>query len=437
VIILVATQLIGLLRGAYVLDTHTGATLITILLYLISFYIFSFYDLSRNRQVGNMALRSLVAVGFASGSIALLFYLLPYWKYDRRAWFMQMVLVCILMIAWRRLYAAILPDRVYKRKILILGAGRAGRFFYKWAQNARTAYEVVGFLDDDPAKFGKKMNHVTVLGTTDQLMDIGQREGVTTALIAITHEKQLNFTKKVLEAKFNGWSILDMSREYEKSTHRVPTEHIYDEWLLFAEGFYLLRGPFTQKIKRLTDFLYAVSLLILSSPLLLVTALAIRLESRGPILYRQTRVGKDGKLFELWKFRSMCQDAEENGAVWAQKVDFRVTKVGRWIRLLRIDELPQLYNVLCGQMSLIGPRPERPEFVHELEKVIPYYFVRYTVQPGITGWAQINYRYGASVEDAQKKLEYDLYYIKNMFLFLDIKIILKTIEVVLFGHGAR
>jgi exopolysaccharide biosynthesis polyprenyl glycosylphosphotransferase len=192
-----------------------------------------------------------------------------------------------------------------------------------------------------------------------------------------------------------------------------------------------------QKVKRLIDFAVSALLLLGTMPVMVLSALAIRLDSPGPVFFKQERVGKNGLVFVLWKFRSMRQNAEENGAVWAEKVDPRVTRVGKWIRLLRIDEIPQLYNVFRGEMSLIGPRPERPEFIQELEKQIPYYGIRHSVRPGITGWAQVNYRYGASVEDALRKLEYDLYYIKKMSLLLDFKIILKTIGVVLFGQGAR
>jgi exopolysaccharide biosynthesis polyprenyl glycosylphosphotransferase len=207
--------------------------------------------------------------------------------------------------------------------------------------------------------------------------------------------------------------------------------------LLFADGFFLLTKEYIQKIKRLIDFGLSSFILLITSPVIAITALAIRLDSSGPVFFRQERVGKDGNIFTLWKFRSMYENAECNGAVWAEKNDSRITRVGKWIRLLRIDEIPQLWNVFRGEMSLIGPRPERPEFVKELEKQIPYYSTRHAVRPGITGWAQVNYPYGASVEDALIKLEYDLYYIKNMSILLDIKIMLKTIGVVLLGTGAR
>lgn len=192
-----------------------------------------------------------------------------------------------------------------------------------------------------------------------------------------------------------------------------------------------------QGVKRFFDVLASIFLILPTLPLLVATALAIKLDSPGPVFFRQDRVGRGGRVFKVWKFRSMFLNAEVNGAVWAKKSDPRVTRVGGIIRVLRIDELPQLWNIFRGEMSLIGPRPERPEFVRELSANIPYYNIRHSVLPGITGWAQVNYRYGASVEDALHKLEYDLYYIKNMSILLDLKIILRTIGVVLFGEGAR
>ena len=241
----------------------------------------------------------------------------------------------------------------------------------------------------------------------------------------------------ILEAKLKGINIVEMPTVFEGLTKRVPVAHIHDEWLLFAGGFYLISKEYLQKVKRLIDFTFSSLLLTVSLPLVGVTALAIKLDSKGPIFYKQKRIGKGGSEFIAWKFRSMVENAEQRGVVWAKQNDKRVTRVGKVLRLLRIDEIPQLFNVFRGEMSLIGPRPERPEFVKELETQILYYTVRHTVRPGITGWAQVNYRYGASVEDALRKLEYDLYYIKNMSLLLDLKILLKTIGVVILGQGAR
>jgi exopolysaccharide biosynthesis polyprenyl glycosylphosphotransferase len=228
-----------------------------------------------------------------------------------------------------------------------------------------------------------------------------------------------------------------MASFHERLTASVPVEHIEDQWLLFSDGFNILSKEYVRRCKRAIDILASTLLLAIAAPVMALTALLIRLDSPGPIFYSQERVGKGGNTFHVHKFRSMVVNAEGNEALWAQEYDPRVTPIGQWIRMFRIDELPQLWNVLMGDMSLVGPRPERPEFVQDLETRIPYYNLRHTVQPGITGWAQIKYPYGATVQDALRKLEYDVYYIKNTSILLDIQILLKTIGVVLLGEGAR
>jgi exopolysaccharide biosynthesis polyprenyl glycosylphosphotransferase len=266
---------------------------------------------------------------------------------------------------------------------------------------------------------------------------VARRLCVKIAIIAITHDRSALLIQNILKARVQGLTIIEMPNVYEALTARIPVKHIHDSWLLFAQGFYLLSKDILQKLKRLIDISVSFFLLIMLLPIAILTAILIPLDSRGPIFLKQRRVGKDGKIFYLWKFRSMQEDAESSCAVWAAENDSRATRVGKWIRLFRIDEIPQLFNVIKGEMSLVGPRPERPEFVEQLEKKIPYYPLRHIVRPGLTGWAQLNYPYGASEEDAMVKLEYDLFYIKNMSIYLEIKIILKTIGVVFFRQGSR
>jgi exopolysaccharide biosynthesis polyprenyl glycosylphosphotransferase len=231
--------------------------------------------------------------------------------------------------------------------------------------------------------------------------------------------------------------VEELVTAYERVTDRVPVRFIQDRWLLLEQGFSLYSKEVVRKLKRTMDILIALLLLIPLWPLMLVAVMLIKKDSPGPAIFKQTRVGEGKKEFTLYKFRSMVQNAETNGAMWAQKDDPRITQLGHWLRTTRIDELPQLINVLKGDMSLVGPRPERPEFVHDLEQVIPYYYIRHTVKPGITGWAQIMYPYGSTQEDALNKLEYELFYIKNMSLLLDVKILCRTIGVMVFGEGAR
>jgi exopolysaccharide biosynthesis polyprenyl glycosylphosphotransferase len=241
----------------------------------------------------------------------------------------------------------------------------------------------------------------------------------------------------LLRARLSGIVVEELVTAYERVTDRVPVRFIQDRWLLLEQGFSLYSKEVVRKLKRTMDILIALLLLILLWPLMLVAVMLIKKDSPGPAIFKQTRVGEGKKEFTLYKFRSMVQNAETNGAMWAQKDDPRITQLGHWLRTTRIDELPQLINVLKGDMSLVGPRPERPEFVRDLEQEIPYYYIRHTVKPGITGWAQIMYPYGSTREDALKKLEYELYYIKNMSLLLDVKILCRTIGVMVFGEGAR
>jgi exopolysaccharide biosynthesis polyprenyl glycosylphosphotransferase len=238
-----------------------------------------------------------------------------------------------------------------------------------------------------------------------------------------------------MNLRFSGVRVYGIADFYEQMWFKVPVMHTRRGWLVFAHGFDLLHNPLGLRIKRLSDVVLALALLLATLPVMALVAILIKLESRGPAIFRQPRTGLGGREFEILKFRSMTHDAERDGPQWAQAADPRVTRIGRVIRELRIDELPQLVNVLKGEMSFIGPRPERPVFNETLEKEIPLYNLRLLVRPGITGLAQVMYPYGASVEDAREKLQYDLYYIKNYSVLLDIGIVFKTLRVVLLGKG--
>ena len=254
-------------------------------------------------------------------------------------------------------------------------------------------------------------------------------------IIATKSPLPLEISNMFLYHRLNGLQIVSLTHIYEYFWGKLPVHFLENQWLLTTEGFSITHNPIGLRVKRLMDLALSFTLLLLTWPIFLLTMIAIKLESAGPIFFKQVRTGKDGKNFSIIKFRSMTQDAEKNGAQWAIQNDHRVTRVGKWIRLTRIDELPQIFNVIKGEMSFIGPRPERPEFNETLEKQIPYYQLRHMLRPGITGWAQVMYPYGASVEDATEKLQYELYYIKNYNLSLDLLIVLKTIKIVLFGKG--
>lgn len=434
------TQVSGWARAGYifdVLETHTGATLFTLLIHLLTFYIFDLYNTKRDFRTKDSILRMALAISLAGVSLTTIFYSVPVWKFGRGILFIQLLATFCLLAGWRVLYSRISRSVPPTADILVIGAGRAGRALYDLLNSYRSPYRIIGFVDDDPQKLGREVGSPVVLGTTKDLMDVAREGQIRTAVLAIIKDRSRELIRRVLEARLSGLNIVEMPSLVEQITGRVPVEYIADDWLLFADGFNLLSKEYMQKLKRIFDFAISSLLLFAVSPIILLTALLIRLDSAGPIFFKQNRMGIGGATFVLWKFRSMRLDAEANGAVWAEKDDHRITRIGKGIRRLRIDELPQLINVFRGDMSVIGPRPERPEFVRDLARVIPYYSVRHSVRPGITGWAQINYPYGASIEDALRKLEYDLYYVKNMSILLDVQILLRTVGVVLFREGSR
>jgi sugar transferase (PEP-CTERM system associated) len=302
---------------------------------------------------------------------------------------------------------------------------------------ANKDYEIVGFLDDDEKKWGMSFGNASVIGGTGLLSNLLKESRIDKVIIAITQVIRPEVYKKLVEAKFNGTAVYEMPSFYEKIAGKIPVLHTNEMWLGYADIYGVKSNLYNAKVKKIIDKALAVIGLIFAVPIMCIVSLLVKMDTRGPVLYRQQRVGFNGAIFDLIKFRSMKIDAEMNGAVWAQQNDPRITRVGRIIRFLRIDELPQLWNVLKGELSLVGPRPERPKFVDQLTREIPYYSLRHSVKPGITGWAQISYPYGASKEDALEKLQFDLYYIKNVTFLLDLYIILRTIRTVLFGKGAR
>jgi sugar transferase (PEP-CTERM system associated) len=288
-----------------------------------------------------------------------------------------------------------------------------------------TAAEIPEDLEDSP-----------ILGVAGDLRSVVKNHKISRIIIAMEDRRNKLPTRELVSLRVQGMRVDDASSLLSSLTGRIPLKSVSPSWFIFSEGFY--RSRLTEVLKRILDLVVSIVGLILASPLMALTALAIRLDSKGPIFYSQTRVGRMGKEFDVLKFRSMRQDAEQDGvAQWAAKDDPRTTRLGKFLRKFRLDELPQLINVIRGEMSFVGPRPERPEFVERLREAIPYYDQRHTVRPGITGWAQVEYVYGASTEDAFRKLEYDLFYLKNMSIAFDLAIILKTIRIVMTGFGGR
>lgn len=338
-------------------------------------------------------------------------------------------------IATCRIICSATTDARFARRVLVLGVGERARQIENLRRSAdRTGITLVGFVDIgiDP----QVVHESRIIRPNCSLRDLVDRFAADELVVAIDDRRKGLPVEQVLDCKMHGVRILEEGAFLERQLGKIRLDALHPSHFIYADGF--TQAILKRTEKRMLDILLAALLFIVALPVMVVTAVAILLESGGPVFYRQQRVGLRGKTFEVFKFRSMRVDAEQDGRpVWASKEDDRVTRVGRFIRKARIDELPQLINVLKGDMSFVGPRPERPEFVAELAQAIPYYDLRHHVKPGITGWAQVSYPYGSSIKDSREKLQYDLYYLKNYSLFLDINILLQTVQVILWGKGAR
>jgi sugar transferase (PEP-CTERM system associated) len=339
---------------------------------------------------------------------------------------------------FRVLAMRFLDEDAFKRRVLVFGAGaRAGALTRLRRRADQRGFLLQGFVpapNEEPRVPAERI----VQCDPAQLLEYAQANRIEEIVVAMDDRRRQFPLRELLTCRLAGIDVIDIVSFLERETGRVQLDLVNPSWMIFGEGF--RRDPVRQATKRIFDLVVSLGLLIVAWPLMLLTALAIVLEDgpRAPILYRQRRVGLDGQAFDVLKFRSMSVDAEADGtARWASPTDRRVTRVGRVIRKLRLDELPQILNVLKGDMSFVGPRPERPEFVEELSASIPFYDERHCTKPGITGWAQLCYPYGASERDALEKLQYDLYYVKNHTLLFDLLILVQTVEVVLFGKGAR
>ncbi len=337
----------------------------------------------------------------------------------------------------RRAYLSHASSALAKRtRILIFGAGPAAQVVGNTLRSADPNADIVGYVagpnERDPAVPAHE-----ILEMEDTLPRMAQRLGVDEIVVALTERRSGSMPlRQLLDCKVSGTKVYDLNTHFEKTLGQIRIDFLSASWLIFGDGFN--QGAWRTAVKRVFDIVSSTLLFLVAAPIMLVTAVLIKLESPGGIYYRQERVGQNGSTFEVIKFRSMRNDAEKDGRpVWAQANDARVTRVGAIIRKLRIDELPQIFNVLKGEMSLVGPRPERPFFVEQLTQEIPFYALRHSVKPGVTGWAQVSYPYGATVEDSQEKLQYDLYYVKNHTLFLDLVVLMETVGVVLTGKGAR
>jgi len=369
--------------------------------------------------------------------ISLLFYTFPNLYFGRGiiAFSLAFSFVGILII--RAMFYSVISKDMLNNQILVLGTGRCALNLQELEQKRSGFFKINKFIQMNASEVLIKDVNILPL-SEDNIRKVVRENHIDEIVIALNEKRNIKMPMDaLLDCRLAGIQIIDALTFLEKETARILVDQVTPTWFVFSAGF---KNTFAlKKGKRLLDFIASSILLTVASPFFILVPIALWIESRGKAdtFYSQQRVGLDNRVFRIYKFRSMFADAEKDGAQWAKKNDARITRVGKWIRKARIDELPQLWNVFKGDMSMVGPRPERPEFIKDLENELPFYNVRHTVKPGLTGWAQLRYQYGTSVSDAKAKLEYDLYYVKNISLFLDLVIMLETVEVVLMGKGAH
>ena len=394
------------------------------------------YDLEW--QGGIRALLNRLGLSFGLGLVAMsvVFYLFPALLVGRGAFLLSFGLALLGIMASRMLFLRWTCLGALKTRALVVGTGsRAAHVETLLAKRGpATNIQVMGYLPMGGSHHF--VDHDRILDTGETLPELATRLQIGEIILAVRERRGGMPVDELLECKLRGINVLELSTFFERENGHLQLDSMNASWMILAEGFN--QGMLRDTVKRLFDLLISSAMLVMTLPVMALTALLIKLESPGPVLYRQERVGQGGHPFTILKFRSMRSDAEHDGKPrWASQNDSRVTLVGKFIRRTRIDELPQIFNVFFGDMSFVGPRPERPYFVQDLTQQIPYYGIRHSVKPGITGWAQVRYPYGATVEDALHKLQYDLYYVKNHSLFLDLTILFQTVQVVLWGKGVR
>ena len=412
-------QVLTLAAGLFVINSASGL-----------------YQRAQDWSVGESSLRAGFAVVLGVVLAHQIFNLLPVGFGNVEAIRTSAMLVIAALILRRVVMGYWATKSRAGSRVLVFGAGPAALMVGSTLRAADPLATIVGYFP------GPNEKQATVpagecLGTEQSLTQTARRLNVDEIIVALTERRSGSMPlRELLDCKLAGVRVFDITTYFERMLGQIRVDFVNAGWLIFGDGFN--QGFYRTAIKRVFDILCSLVLIVLAAPIMLITAVAIKLESQGPVFYRQERVGAANKVFKVSKFRSMRTDAEKDGKPrWAVAQDDRITRVGNIIRRLRIDELPQLFNVLSGDMSLVGPRPERPFFVEQLTHEIPYYAVRHSIKPGVTGWAQVRYQYGSTIEDAQEKLQYDLYYVKNHSLFLDCVVLFETVGVVLTGKGAR
>lgn len=423
--------------GVYSVGDGYRNTAFVVVTCLVCLYLADLYNLRRVADMREMFVRLMQGLGTASIVLAILYFWFPALMIGRGVFLVTSVLIVVVMGIWRGIFEWFGRHLKPRERLLLVGTGPAAVTLARemYERRHELGVEIVGFIDPDRDKVGSAVLNPGVVGTIEDIPSIARARAVDRVVVSLTDARGKLPMDKLLDMKLDGVTFDHLTSVYEEYTGKIAVENLRPSWLIFSPGFN--KGPGLLASKRILDLVAAGLGLVLALPLVLITALAVRLTSRGSIFYEQQRVGQHGRVFTVHKFRSMYEDAEaQTGPVWAVKNDSRITPVGGVLRRSRLDEIPQLWNVLKGDMSLVGPRPERPEFVQQLTKEIPFYGQRHAVRPGLTGWAQVRYTYGASVEDALEKLQYDLFYIKNLSIALDLFIMVSTIKTVLLRKGA-
>lgn len=416
--------------------TRTGTVRVIIFVFIMIFSSFFVEIYNLNRYLGGKESAARISISLLISLFILsgFYYMAPLFVYDSVVLILSLFIFGTLQLAWH--YLCYISSRFsgFSRRVLVLGTGPLAQQIGNLIAAGNQNYVLSGYVNcaSEPLDVPPQ----NIVGNEERLYETVMRARAHKIVVSLSERRGIFPLQDVLSCKLSGVEVVDAPTFYEQVTGKLLIENITPSWFIFSHGFRVT--ALLRYFKRMIDLMSAIVLLLLFLPFFPIIALLIKLDSQGPILFRQDRVGEKEKKFTLYKFRTMGVDAEKDtGAVWAKEHDPRVTRLGEILRKSRIDEIPQLFNILAGDMSLVGPRPERPEFVNKLKEIIPFYSERHCVKPGVTGWAQVQYPYGASVEDAIEKLRYDLYYIKNLSMAFDLMIVLETIKVVLFRRGGR
>src|SRR5215831_1246339 len=411
--------------------------LIVVLMCVFALYYNDLYDVEVMKSRSRLLIGLLQALGVACIGLAMIYYIAPGISLGRGIAAFAIPTIMTLIFGWRVLldskgfFFLRSPERV-----LIVGTGPAGiSLTREICTRPELNLKVLGFLDEKGENIGKSLVNPGIIGGVSQLETLVKEQNIDRVVLSLAEQRGRMPYRELLRLKFAGVPVEDAHTVFERISGRIAVERLSPSWLIFSDGF--RKSRFLLAAKRTIDILAALFAITLTLPIMLMVAAAILMESGRPVLFRQKRVGLNGTQFDIFKFRSMRQDAEKGGPSWATDGDNRITRVGAFIRKYRLDELPQFFNILHGDMSLVGPRPEQPFFCEKLEASLDFFAQRHTVRPGLTGWAQIKYQYGSSVEDAKRKLELDLFYIKHLSISLDLAVIFETVKVILLGKGAK